>query len=127
MLKFKLYDKKRNKIVDYIDCSISIVDGGVQSYDKNGIMEGTLKNRHLIPLQYTGRKDGRGNEIYDKYIIKREAGTIGEEDIIGVVEYSECQWWIIDKKNERAVPLFSETAYDEILGNEFQNLELLTV
>ncbi len=124
-LKFKLYDKKKNEIVDYFNCSIAIADGEVQSFNAKGEMEGTLTNRHLIPIQYANKNDIQGNEIYSGFIIEREAGFIGEEDITGVVKLMECAWWIVNEKEERAVPLFSETAIDKIIGNIYQNPELI--
>lgn len=123
-LKFKLYDSKKEEIVNYINCSISIVDGGVQSFGKDGMMKGTLSNSHLIPLQYTGKRDTKGREIYSGFIIKRIAGSVGEEDIIGVVRNYECAWWIDNITEQRALPLFSETAIDEIIGNIYENKEL---
>ena len=123
-LKFKLYDKKRNEIVDYINCSITIADGEVQSFDKNGNMVGTADNNHLIPIQYANKDDINKKEIYKGFIIKREQGVPGDEEITGVVEFDECCWWITNNKEQRSVPLFSETAIDEIIGNIYQNPEL---
>lgn len=123
-LKFKLYDKKKNAIVDYINCSIAIADGEIQSFDKHGNLEGTSANTHLIPLQYSNKVDINKKEIYQGFIVKREAGALGDEEITGVVEFAECAWWITNHKEERAVPLFSETAIDEIIGNIYQNPEL---
>lgn len=120
-LKFKLYDKKKNEIVDYMNCSIAIADGEVQSFDKTGNLEGTAANTHLIPIQYANKIDIRNKEIYQGFIIKRESGAPGDEEITGVVEFDECCWWIVNHKEERAVQLFSETAIDEIIGNIYQN------
>ncbi|WP_459482083.1 YopX family protein [Clostridium saccharoperbutylacetonicum] len=123
-LKFKLYDKKRNQIVDYIECSIAIADGTVQSFDRKGNLEGTAANVHLIPIQYANKLDADKKEIYQGFIIERKGGAIDEEDITGVVEPLECAWWIVNHKENRAVPLFSETAEDKIIGNIFQNQKL---
>lgn len=123
-LKFKLYDKKKNEIVSYINCSIAIADGEVQSFNKNGDLEGTSVNTHLIPIQYTNKDSIDKKEIYQGFIIKREIGAPGDEEIIGVVEFSECAWWITNHKEQRSVPLFSETAIDKIIGNIYQNKEL---
>lgn len=117
-LKFKLYDKNKNEIVNYINCSIAIADGEVQSFDKNGNLEGTSANTHLIPIQYANKVDINKKEIYQGFIIKRD------EEIIGIVEFDECCWWITNHKEQRSVPLFSETAIDEIIGNIYQNPEL---
>jgi uncharacterized phage protein (TIGR01671 family) len=123
--KYKLYNTKTNEIVDYINCSISIADGTVQSFNSKGDMEGTANNLHLIPLEYTGKKDIDKREIYEDYIVKREVGALGDEEIIGAVVFCECSWWIENEKEQRAVPLFSETAIDRVIGNIYQNSELL--
>jgi hypothetical protein len=123
-LKFKLYDRKKNEIVNYMNCSIAIADGEVQSFSRSGDLEGTAANSHLTPIQYANKDDINKKEIYQGFIVERKAGVPGEEEIIGVVEFSECAWWIINHKEERAVPLFSETAEDKIKGNIYQNPEL---
>jgi len=125
-LKFKLYDRKKNEIVNYMNCSISVADGEVQSFNKKGDLEGTAANSHLTPIQYTNKNDIDKKEIYQGFIIKREVGAPGDEEITGVVEFLECAWWIVNHNEQRAVPLFSETAIDKIIGNIYQNTELLS-
>ena len=122
--KYKLYNKKTNELVDYINCSISVADGTVQSFNSKGIVEGTAYNVHLIPLEYTGKDDIKKREIYEEFIVKREVGAPGDEEIIGVVTFDECSWWIENKKEQRALRLFSETAIDTIIGNVYMNPEL---
>lgn len=123
-LKFKMYNKKTNEIVDYMNCSIAIADSTIQSYDNHGNLEGTSVNTHLLPIQYANKDDVNKREIYQGFIIERKAGAHGEEEIIGVVEPLECGWWIVNHKEKRAVPLYSETAIDTIIGNIYQNPEL---
>lgn len=125
-LKFKLYDKKKNEIVEYMNCSISIVDGEVQSFDSRGMAEGTFYNNHLIPIQYTNKNDIDGNEIYQGFIIKRIKGSPFDREITGVVTFLECGWWIINEKEKQAAPLFDEIAIDRIVGNIYQNPEFLS-
>jgi hypothetical protein len=123
-IKFILFDKKKNELVDYMNCSIAIADGTVQSFDRKGNLEGTAANAHLIPLQYANKKDINKKEIYKDFVVERKAGVVGEEDITGVIEEMECAWWIVNHKEQRAVHLFSETAIDVIRGNVYQNPEL---
>lgn len=121
-LKFKLYDKKKNEIVNYVDCSISIADGGVQSFNKDGIMQGTLNNRHLIPIQYAGKKDIKGIEIYQGFIVERF--DIKGHVITGAVAFKNCSWWIENKVENRKVPLFTLSAADSVIGNIYEDKEL---
>ena len=124
-LKFKIFDTRSKKIVNRIDCAIDVNGEGIQSFNKSGVIEGTLQNRHLIPLQYAEREDMTGKEIYDGYIIKREYQIPGGKDIIGVVECFECAWWIVNHKEQRAEKLFDEIALDIIIGNRWENEKLL--
>lgn len=122
-IKYKIYNSETNEVNEYVNASIA-VDGGVQTFGKDGLVQGTLKNRHLVPMLYAGREDKHGNKIYDGFIIKRSPMIPGDEEIIGAVEFAECAWWITNEKEQRAVRLFSETAEDEIIGNLFQDIEL---
>ncbi len=122
-LKFKMYNKKTNQIVDDINRSIAVADGTIQSFDRQGNLEGTAANTHLIPIQYTNKDDVEKREIYQGFIIDRKSEVPGEE-IIGVVEPLKCGWWIVNHKEQRAAPLYSETARDTIIGNIYQNQEL---
>ena len=124
-LKFKIFDTRAKKIINRIDCVIDTNGEGIQSFNKSGVIEGTLRNRHLIPLQYAERKDMTDKEIYDGYIIKREYQIPVGKDIIGVVECFECAWWIVNHKEQRAEKLFDEIAIDIIIGNRWENEKLL--
>lgn len=111
-------------IIDTNYC-LDINGEGIQSFGRDGIVEGTLRNRHLIPIQYAEKKDMLNHPIYEGDIIKRENGAPGEKDLIGVVEFLECAWWIINYRECRLERLFDEIAIDIILGNKWENPELL--
>lgn len=78
----------------------------------------------VIYMQYTGLKDKHGTEIYERDIVKAEMPVISvNEDFIGRVEMFEGRWWI--DNGHDAIPLWSETYEITVLGNVFENLELL--
>lgn len=110
-IKFKIYDKNRKRLLSGTGYSIT-GDGELQTFNSKGVPEGTVNNRHLKPVLYSGKKDVTGRDIYEGFIVERIGAVPGDEDITGVVVLDECQWWIVDEIDERAVPLFSETAMD---------------
>lgn len=65
----------------------------------------------------------KNKEFYNKYPnLLKELDY--KEDIIGAVIFCDCAWWIENRKEGRAVSLFSETAIDKVIGNLFQDIEL---
>ena len=120
-IKFKIYDKNRKRLISGTGYSIT-GDGEVQTFNKYGVPEGTINNRHLKPVLYTGKKDYTGRDIYDGFIIERKGTVPGDEDITGVVVFDKCQWLIEDKVYGRVVPLFSETAEDRIIGDIYEGV-----
>lgn len=86
-----------------------------------------FSNEQVIRRQYTGEKDVYGAEIYDGHIIIREIvspSTINE-DFIGEVKFYEGRWWIDNGRD--AIPLWLEMGELKIIGNVYQNRELLEV
>ena len=92
-IKFKIYDKNRKRLLSGTGYSIT-GDGELQTFNSKG----------------------------EGFIVERIGAVPGDEDITGVVVLDECQWWIVDKIDERAVPLFSETAMDRIIGDVYEGV-----
>ena len=66
--------------------------------------------------------------VYEGHVIEQEETEIGspyEGVIIGSVNMLDGQWCIVNEKKGEVRPVFSETAKNKILGDVFQNPELL--
>ncbi|CWF18208.1 YopX protein [Streptococcus pneumoniae] len=129
ILKYRAWDswRKRMSVVDriYIDTE------GVRLYDDFG--EYWRDFRDIKLMQSTGLTDKNGKEIFDGDIVRTtrflgRADEIGgfyeyEKDYVGVVKVLEGSW-VIDTGSV-AVRLWSEIDESEVLGNIYENPELL--
>ncbi|MCM3241303.1 YopX family protein [Cytobacillus oceanisediminis] len=85
---------------------------------------GYEKLEHLKYMQYTGLKDKNGKEIFEGDIVERNVLAFGEvRTFIGQVKMFECAWWI--DTESAAVPLWDEMHELKIIGNIYENPELL--
>lgn len=129
ILKYRAWDswRKRMSVVDriYIDTE------GVRLYDDFG--EYWRDFRDIKLMQSTDMVDRNGKEIFERDIVRTtrflgRADEIGgfyeyEKDYLGVVKVLEGSW-VIDTGSD-AVNLWSEIDENEVLGNIYENLELL--
>lgn len=82
--------------------------------------------------QFTGLHDKNGKEIYEGDILSCEGGqeimegSIEDCEDFRVVEWSDnLQWIVFCKFCRDSIPLY-EFSYEEIIGNIYENPELLT-
>lgn len=88
--------------------------------------------------QCTGLKDKNGNLIWENDVVKKHFYSIydscvNSEEYIGVVKLKDCAWVVDSFRGEYkcAVPIFEAMTYSEdvkyfeIIGNVFDNPELL--
>lgn len=75
----------------------------------------------------TGLFDKKGVEIFEGDIVRqvRTQPTTENEVIIGVVTMIEGAWLIMNDNKQLASDLWSETDINEVIGNIYQNPELL--
>ena len=92
-----------------------------------------LPNRHLQGSvdpksigEYIGLHDKNGREIYEGDIVRTGEDNIGDpESMIGQAIMREGSWLIENEKKQEAIELFSEITSREVIGNIFENPELL--
>lgn len=77
--------------------------------------------------QFTGLLDSKGREIYEGDIVQvtEDPAFGGEDDFIGVVKFYECAYWIDNEPQEKACQLFNEITEHEVIGNIYENGDLL--
>lgn len=85
-----------------------------------------VEDEDYFLVQYTGFKDKDGTEIFEKDIVHIVGVIPGVEiDEIGIVKFIEGSWMIENLKGNDGWMLFQEGTEIEVLGNVFENTELL--
>jgi uncharacterized phage protein (TIGR01671 family) len=131
--KFRAWDKNTNTIYENISILPSMeciainvdYDHDFQEYciDESYVVE--LKDVEL--LEYTGIKDYEGKEIYEGDIVKKEFMEQWLEDtkFIGIVKMIEGSWCVVNEKKKKCKYLWSETDVNHVIGNIYENKNLL--
>ena len=131
VVKFRAWDKEIEKIYPVLE--IDFVEEWVSMYSKiAGRHYNWLNN--LVLMQYTGLEDKNGEEIYESYIVKFDPqspcgdefynprdGEIGEV----IFDFGSLVVRPIDKKRESLRFSLSELGDWVVLGNIYENPELL--
>ena len=130
MIKFRAWYKEGNRMIlpKYLH-SIDLLKEQVTERTK---CKYTF-SLHSIPfdkvelMQSTGLKDKNGKEIFEGDVVRqvRTQPTKENETITGVVTMLEGAWSIVNDNKQLASVLWSETAENEIIGNIYENPELL--
>ena len=123
--KFRAWDKELQTMLD-----VSLIDfkKGVLVGEHWKFGETNFMNFDEIKLmQSTGLKDKNGQEIFEGDVVRqvRTQPTTENEIIIGVVTMIEGAWLIMNDGEQLASYLWSENDINEIIGNIYENSELL--
>lgn len=114
-------------------CSLSAIlfdEESIDVYkadDAERVTEMSVNQDEVALMQSTGLKDKNDVEIFEGDVVKQEMliPTSEIEEITGVVKMLEGAWTIVNDKEEIACHLWREGAEMKILGNIYENPELL--
>lgn len=124
IIKFRIWDKRLKKFLE--GCEL---DDICLSYDGDVLI---LEGRELNLLaeceiqQFTGLSDKNGKEIYEGDIINCIGqGILFSDELIGEVEFQDFEYVIVTNDNKWPVASFKVLADKQIIGNIFENPELI--
>lgn len=126
--KFRAWDKHGHKM--FANDELIIWNGNVYANDSKKLTCNNLKGWSIDEeylMQSTGLKDKNDQEIFEGDVVRqvRTQPTTENEIIIGVVTMLEGAWLIMNDGEQLASDLWSETDINEIIGNIYENSELL--
>ena len=129
---FRAWDVLAEKMIDEI-LMISFVRKEIIGKFSDGSTSVPLKfedernGEDVILMQSTGLKDKNDKEIFEGDIVRqvRTQPITENETITGVVTMIEGAWLIMNDCEQLASYLWSETDENEIIGNVYENRELL--
>lgn len=133
-IKFRVWDKAKHRMlgVDQLAFGpngelVSIYsDGPDFSNDSDALMGEKPDLNEAVLMQYVGLEDKNGRKIYEGDIVHTGKDNIGDpEPMVGKVIMREGSWLIENEKKQEAVDLFSEITSREVIGNIFENPEML--
>lgn len=129
-IKFRAWDKKQQQMFSHKDL-MDFTGGAVPFYRElyhAGIELPAIllpiNQGHIVLMQYIGRKDKKGREIYEGDIIRDGKGRALE------VFWDELSsmWWYLEMKNGCKCHVEHMNWENiEVIGNIFENPELLEV
>ena len=136
--KFRIWDSKLEKMYysyddlpEYTDqLLIDFSDGDVYSNYPDQLGENCFNpESHMIPMDFIGLKDKNGKYFHEGDIVKYPyVDNIGDEEnkiAYGEVKFSNGEFVLIVKSLEQRVMLSDNPSSLEIIGNKYENPELL--
>jgi uncharacterized phage protein (TIGR01671 family) len=131
ILKFRAYDKAHKVIKPCNLYSINNLNGKITHVQLHGDSFMKVIGLHVELMQFTGWSDKAGKEIYEGDVIKTQYGNICEVRWCHVKEYKTKDLFeylgfgAFELKQQLAYHLDSNATKAEVIGNIYQNPELL--
>lgn len=113
-LKFRAWHKDSKYMEEVV--MIDFIDNLIATSNDNGGYVGNIEE-HVI-MQYTGLKDKNDKKIYEGDICK-----YFKHDLIGTIEFRNCQWCFVVKNSVYHIEEIAGSK--EVIGNIYENPELL--
>ncbi|MEC0171676.1 YopX family protein [Paenibacillus graminis] len=119
-IKFRVWDKalERFSFPDFL--ALNMLGEIVEVYDNfRGVEDGT-PNKEVVLSQYTGRKDRNDEEIYEGDIMRayNDFGDVFSQLTVVRFDQEKMEWKGVD---------WSDLKNEEVIGNIYENPELLEV
>ncbi len=146
-IKFRIWDKRQNKYIFEREACSNRLAVSLHGKVYSGKFDNVLSDNDYVIQQYTGLKDSKGKEIYEGDIMASRGNYITEEldengkylDLINVVVWNVKSSRfalkpITEYVKELKHPIPHEldypwtcylTTFKEVIGNIFENPELL--
>lgn len=128
-LKFRAWDKKNDLIKDVI--TIYLSENAVELHFHHGENPEYKQLHEVVMMQSTGLRDTHGTEIYEGDIVKvtddDERTDFSDGGIGTICGLDELYMWYIDGQVHNGLFDISQQYYIEVLGNIYENPELLEV
>ena len=124
--KFRAYDGGSLSRM-YQPEDVMVGNGNIWINDEDFDAGEWIVNNDLELMQSTGLKDKNGQEIFEGDVVRqvRTQPTTENKTITGGVTMLEGAWVIMNDCEQLASVLWSETAENEIIGNIYENPQLL--
>jgi uncharacterized phage protein (TIGR01671 family) len=121
-IKFRAWVKRGNEIKDYV--KPTTIQKMIHSKESTFSLE---QLNDLVDFeQFTGLTDANGKDIYEGDVVRTGKDNIGDpEPMIGQVIMREGSWLIENEKKQEAIELFSEITSREVIGNIFEDKQLM--
>lgn len=117
-IKFRAWDKEFNKMFDWSEL-----------LKFAPTLKAFFENEDIVKMQYTGLKDKNGREIYEGDIVMQLSERT-YDSLTGVVKFIDGSYVIETADGKNGGYLFDEYLFDELafnvlIGNIYENPELL--
>lgn len=125
--KYRVWDKELQTMLDVslIDFKKGVLVGEHWEFGETNFMSFD----EIVLMQSTGLFDKNNKEIFEGDVVRqvRTQPTTENETITGVVTMIEGAWLIMNDNEQLASDLWSETDENEIIGNIYENKDILEV